>query len=155
MIHPLVMAAMSGGIHAVLGAGAGGSVSRTDAVSPYNTTVAIRFNTDGTIETGKSINGAAITWTAAGNWISPTSEASNVYDVRFTNFNGAGGGDWTSEAAADDAWIALVDAVRLWTMVSTVEESISFTGNFEVRDGGGAPPDTASSSYTFQILNLP
>ena len=137
-----------------LSGGDGGTVLQVDAASPYNTTVGIRFNTDGTIETGKSLNGAAITWTAAGNWIDPTSAASNVYDVRFTNFNGAGGGDWTSEAAADDIWIDLVTAVRTWTMNSTVQETISFTADFEVRDGDGAPPVTGTSSYTFSIQNL-
>ena len=137
----------------VLGAGAGGTVSQTDDVSPYNTTVGIRFNTDGTIETGKSLNGAAVTWTNVGNWITPTSSATNDYDVRFTSFNGTGGGDWTTEAAIDDTWISLVDSVRTWLMVSTILADISFTCAFEVRDGGGAPPATASSNYTFSITN--
>ncbi len=137
----------------VLSGGDGGTVAAVDPFSTYNSTVAIRFNTDGTIETGTAINGAALSWSGAGNWIEPTASASNVYDVRFTNFNGAGGGDWTSEAAADDAWIALVDGVRTWSMNSTVQETISFTCDFEVRDGGGAPPVTGTASYTFSIEN--
>ena len=136
-----------------LDAGNGGTIHQLDPAVAYNSTVGIRFNTDGTIETGKQLNGTGIVWTAWGDWIDPTANASNVYDVRFTNFNGAGGGDWTSEAAADDAWITLVDGVRLWTMNSTVQETISFTVDFEVRDGDGAPPSTGTSSYTFQITN--
>jgi hypothetical protein len=136
-----------------LGGGDGGTIEQADAVSTYDTTVAIRFNTDGTIETGLSEDGAAITWSSAGDWIDPNAGASADYDVRFTNFNGAGGGDWTAEAAADDAWIALVTASRLWSMNSTVQESISFTADFEVRDGSGAPPVTGSASYTFSITN--
>lgn len=136
----------------VLSGGDGGTVSQGDGIAPYNSTVSIRFNTDGTIETGKSVNGAATTWSPAGDWITPTGAASSDYDVRFTNFNGAGGGDWSTEAAADDTWIDL-GTLRLWTMNSTVEETISFTCDFEVRDGGGAPPGTGSSSYTFSITN--
>ena len=137
----------------VLSGGTGGTIVQVDAISTYNSTVGIRFNTNGTIETALSIDGAALTWSAAGGWITPLADASNVFDVRFTSFNGAGGGDWSSEATADDVWIALVDGVRTYTMNSTSQENISFTCNFEVRDGGGAPPATGSSSYTFQIIN--
>jgi hypothetical protein len=136
-------------VNAVLSGGNGGSVIQGDGAAPYNTTVAIRFNTDGTVETGKSVNGAAITWSSAGNWIDPTSAITGTEDVRFTNFNGAGGGDWTIEAAADDTWIGIT-TTRTWQMNSTVLESISFDCDFEVRDTG---LDTGSSSYTFTINN--
>lgn len=137
----------------LLGAGSGGNVTQLDGNSPYDSTVAIRFNVDGSIETGKSINGAAITWTYVGDWIDPTSGADNSYSVRFTNFNGTGGGDWTSEAAADNVWVALVDAGRAWYMTSTIEETINFACDFEVRKTAGAPPSTGSASYTFGITN--
>ena len=155
VMHPILgLMAGSGQQSDVLGAGAGGTITQVDGSSPYNSTVGIRFNTDGTIQAGKSQNGAAMTWSSAGNWITPTSSASNVYDVRFTSFNGSGGGDWTTEAAIDDTWIALVDSVRTWLMNSTSAEEISFTCAFEVRDGGGAPPATASTNYTFSIVNI-
>ena len=136
----------------VLSGGNGGTVNQIDGVAPYDTQVGIRFNTDGTIETGKSVNGAAITWSGAGEWIDPTSFADSSYSVRFTNFNGAGGGDWTAESAADDVWIDL-GTQRIWRMRSTVFETISFTADFEVRKTAGAPPVTASSSYTFRVTN--
>lgn len=144
-----------GGAYAVsitLNAGSG-NVSQTDPATAYDTTVGIRFNTDGTIETGKEKDNAGITWTGIGNWINPAAAASSDYDVRFTNFNGGGGGDWTTEAAADDTWIDL-GAQRIYTMNSTSGGTISFTCDFEVRDGGGAPPVTGSSSYTFSINNI-
>lgn len=154
-MHPILgLMAGSGTQTDILSGGTGGTVTQVDGASPYNTTVGIRFNVDGTIQTGKSQNGAAVTWSNAGNWITPTASASNVYDVRFTSFNGTGGGDWTTEAAIDDTWISLVDAVRTWLMVSTTAEEISFTCAFEVRDGGGAPPATGSSNYTFSIVNI-
>lgn len=136
----------------LLSGGDGGTVSETDAVSTYDTTVSIRFNTDGTVETGKSTDGAAITWSSAGTWINDTTRISGNEDVRFTNFNGAGGGDWTTEAAADDTWIAIT-TTRTWSMNSTVFETISFTCDFEVRDNGTGISTTASS-YTFTINNI-
>lgn len=136
-----------------LNGGTGGTVSQSDAVAPYDTTVGIRFNTDGTVETGVSQNGAAITWSPAGNWITPTSAASGDYDVRFTNMvHNVGASDWTTEAAADDTWIAL-SAQRTWLSNRTLFGPFNFTCDFEVRDGGGAPPDTGSSEYTFDIDN--
>lgn len=135
-----------------LGAGPGGLVSRADGQSPWDTTVGIRFNTNGIVQIGKEINGGGVIWTGSSEWITPTSEASNVYDVRFTNK--AGGGSWTQqESSPEDTWIALVDGVRTWLMNSTIEELLSFTCDFEVRDGGGAPPATATVGYTFQIDN--
>ncbi len=145
------MVASRGGI--LLFGGDGGTVSRIDGVAPYNTIVGVRFNTNGTVETGKRINGAAITWTAAGEWIDPNGEADNSYSVRYTNQVGTP--DFTVKAAIEDTWISLVDGVRTWTMQSTVEETISFTCDFEVRKTAGAPPNTGSSGYTFQIQNLP
>jgi hypothetical protein len=138
-------------VNTQLSGGTGGTVSQVDGLSPYNSTVAIRFNTDGTVETGTSLNGAAISWSSAGNWIDPVANISGNEEVRFTNFNGAGGGDWTSEAAADDVWIGIT-TTRSWSMNSTVLETISFTCDFEVRDTG-AGLDTGSSAYTFSITN--
>jgi len=136
----------------VLSGGDGGAVLQNDSVAPYDTQVGVRFNTDGTIETGKSLNGAAIIWSAAGDWIDPTSDADSSYSVRFTNFNGAGGGNWTAESAADDVWIGL-GSQRIWRMRSTAFEDINFTADFEVRKTAGAPPATGSASYTFSIEN--
>lgn len=136
-------------VNTVLSGGNGGTVSQVDGAAPYDSTVGIRFNTDGTVETGTSLNGAGISWVSAGNWIDPVSEITGTEDVRFTNFNGAGGGDWTTEAAADDTWIGIT-TTRTWLMNSTVLETISFTCDFEVRDTG---IDTGSSSYTFSITN--
>lgn len=134
-------------VETTLNAGPGGTKQKLDPNSPWNSSVSIRFKTDGTIEIDVGAG-----YVDVGDWITPVDRADNAYDVRFTNFNGAGGGDWTSEAAADNVWVDL-GTTRTWTMASAVEESISFTCDFEVRDGGGAPPATDSSSYTFNIEN--
>lgn len=154
-MHPILglMATGSGTLDPVLSAGPGGTIQRVDLAATYDTSVGIRFNTDGTIDTGLEKDGAGMVWTNAGNWITPAGDATADYDVRFTSFNGTGGGDWTSEAAADDIWIALVTATRTWIMNSIASGTIYFTCAFEVRDGGGAPPATASSDYTFKIIN--
>lgn len=153
-MHPILgLMAGAGVANTVLKAGDGGLVDVYDGSSTYDSTVGIRFNTDGTVDVGTSTEGAAISWVNHGNWITPNGDASNAYDVRFTSFNGTGGGDWTTEAAADDTWISLVDAVRTWTMNRTAVGAISFTCAFEVRDGGGSPPATGSSDYTFSIDN--
>ncbi len=142
---------VAGRVGITLKGGTGGTVSRVDGVAPYDTIVGVRFNTDGTVETGKSINGAAITWSAAGEWIEPNGEADNTYSVRYTNKVGTP--DFTIKAAIEDTWIALVDGLRTWTMQSTIEENRTFDCDFEVRKTAGAPPNTGSSAYTFTIAN--
>lgn len=138
----------------VLDAGNGGTVNQDDASGPYDTTVGIRFLANGTVQTGKSLDGAAITWTAAGVWITPQSEASSVYDVRFTNLSQSmGSTDWTTEAAADNIWID-IGATRTWLSNKTTAGIRQFSVDFEVRDGGGAPPATGISAYTFDMENV-
>ena len=140
------------GINAVLDAGVGATVSQIDAVAPYDSTVAIRFNTDGTVETGKSANGDALSWSSAGTWIQPTSEASSDYEVRFTNLVvNTGSGDWTTEAAVDDAWVDL-GTQRTWSNNRTTEQTSNFDCDFEVRAVAGGVPE-GSDSYTFDIQN--
>lgn len=136
-----------------LDAGSGGTVSQLDFISGYDTTVGIRFLASGAVQTGKEVNGGGISWSSAGNWIDPTSAADGTYSVRFTNFNGSGGGDWTTEATIDNAWIA-ISSTRTYLMNSTIAETINFTCDFEVRKTAGAPPATASDSYTFDIQNV-
>jgi len=136
-----------------LSGGTGGTVSETDVGSPFDTTVGIRFNTDGTIEKGTSVNGAGISWSSAGSWIDPESAASSAYDVRFTNLVvNTGAGDWTAEAEADDQWIA-ISSTRTWTANRTSAGSWDFDCDFEVRANAGPPPATGSASYTFTIDN--
>jgi len=133
----------------ILDAGNGATVQQVDAVAPYDTTVGIRFNIDGTVETGKAINGAGISWTSAGEWIDPNSHADSIYSVRYTN---RVGDDFTTKAAAEDSFIGL-GSQRTWIMNSIVLEEIDFTCDFEVRETAGAPPATASAAYTFDIDN--
>lgn len=132
-----------------LDAGDGGTVQQVDGVAPYDTTVAIRFNTDGTVETGKQLNGGGISWTSAGRWHPETPGTPGNFDVRFTNFDGSGGGDWTTEASADDVWVA-ISTTRTYTMNSTSAESINFDCTFETRGEGAVQ---GSSDYTFSIVN--
>ena len=145
---------MAGGsVGATLSGGTGGTVEAIDGISTYDSTVGIRFNTNGTIETGTSIDGAAITWSSAGSWIL-NGTPDNSYSVRFTSLvQDIGTGDWTVEAAADDTWVSLVDSSRTWTSNKTDAGQRQFTCSFEVRKTAGAPPTTGSSSYTFNIEN--
>lgn len=147
-----ILTTTSGGGGATLSGGSGGTVSETDAASPYNTTVGIRFNIDGTIETGKGKDGS-VTWSSSGNWITGDTP-DNSYSVRFTNLvQITGVGDWTTEAEADDNWIALVTAQRTWLMTVTNGIERHFSCDFEVRKTAGAPPTTAAAAYEFNIIN--
>jgi hypothetical protein len=138
-------------VNAQLNAGNGGTVLATDLVTPWNSTVGIRFNTDGTVEKRQTTNGGT-TWTSHGTWIDPASAITGNEEVRFTNFNGTGGGDWTSEAAADDTWVA-ISATRTWEMNETTSNSLSFTCDFEVRDTSTSRA-TGSQSYQFSIVGV-
>jgi hypothetical protein len=142
---------------ATLGAGNGGTVAQSDGSGgPYNTTVAIRFNTDGTVETGKSVSGAALTWTAAGHWIDPQSQASEFNcSVRYTNLVSVGEHDFTSKAANQGDWVSLGSTTRTWAWnetSGTIVTENDFTCNFRVRDDDGLL-DTATEEYTFRIDN--
>ncbi len=146
-VRSLVTAART---FAVLNGGNPATVLQLDAVAPYDSTVGIRFNTDGTVETGKSKNGDSLVWSSAGTWIEPTSSADSSHSVRYTN-KGVGE-DFTTKAAIEDTWIGL-GSRRTWLMNSTSQEEIDFSCDFEVRKTAGAPPATGSSSYTFDIDN--
>ena len=148
---PTLRILASGGPAVKLSAGAGGAILASDAGTPHDSTVAIRFNTDGTIETGTSVDGAAISWSSAGNWITPTNRASSDYDVRYTNLTN-NPPTFTTEAAAEDVWVDL-GTQRHWEWNLTTTLVDSFQADFEVRDGGGAPPSTASATWTFSIVN--
>ena len=153
MIHPLVMAALSVSVTPFLSGGDGGTVQQIDGISPYDTTVGIRFNADGTIETGKSLNGAAITWSPAGNWINPAAAISGNEEVRFTNLIvNSGSGDWTTEAAADDTWIDIT-STRTWLRNRTTVGTNDFDVDFQVRDTVIGLP-TGSSFYSFIANNI-
>lgn len=132
----------------VLSGGDGGIVTAIDGSSPYDSSVAIRFNTDGTVDTGSGIDGA-LSFSAAGVWIDPTSEASGNYSVRYTNRVGTS--DFTTKAANEDIWTALSGA-RQWTMNHTTDGTFDFDCDFEVRDDVGSV-DTGSSAWTFNISN--
>lgn len=150
--HFVSMVAAS--INVSLGAGDGGTVQQVDGSSPFDTTVGVQFRTDGTVYTGKSVNGAAVTWSAAGAWIDPLDEADGTYSVRCTNIAIIEGpGDWTTEAAAEDAWIA-ISATRTWLSNKTAPGNRQFTCTFEVRKTAGPPPTTGASAYTFTINNV-
>lgn len=143
-----------GAVGTTLSGGSGGLVQQIDGASTYDSTVGIRFNTDGTVQTGKSLDGAAVSWSAAGNWIDPTSEADTSYSVRCTNISiTSGADDWSNPEAAEDAWVQLGSITRSWTNNETTVGTHSFTCDFEVRKTAGAPPATGSSSYTFSISN--
>lgn len=141
---------------ALLDAGNGGTVSATDGTgSPYDTNVGIRFNADGSVETGTSINSSPISWVSAGSWIDPESASSDFNcSVRYTNRVSAGGHDFTAKAANEDSWIALT-STRTWVWNRTTllaSGNNNFDCDFEVKDDGGSLA-TATRAWTFQIEN--
>lgn len=136
----------AGGI--VLSHGSGGLIQQIDPISPYGTNVAVRFNADGTVETGKSKDNAAIVWSSSGTWISGGT-ADSTYSVRVT-----GATVFTTKPVADDTWIDL-GSNRTWLIFSSAEEIIDVTYTFEVRKTAGAPPGTGSGTYRFNIENIP
>ena len=144
-IGALTLDGGSGGAHFVFD-GSGG---------PWSTNLAVRFNTDGTVEKGKSIGGAIIAWVAAGNWITGGAFTASEYDVRFTNWADTGGGaseNFDAKPVADDSWISL-SSNRTWQKNSTTEVILNWYGDFEVRKNAGAPPATGSSSWNFELEN--
>lgn len=139
-----------------LRAGNGGTTTANDGVSPYDSNVSIRFKNDGTVDTGTSINGGAISYSSHGTWFFPTDVLNTPgnYSVRYTNHTSAGGHDFTAKAAAEDAWVAL-GSLRVWTWNETSATLLaenSFACDFEVRDDVGGLT-TATVSYTFKIDN--
>lgn len=131
----------------------GETISQSDPSAPYNSRVAIQFNSDGTIDKITDFNGTptVVQIDAGTDWIIPNIAAGIEYDVRFVS----GGGDLAAgfdvEAAVEDTWIDL-GSDRLWSSTSTIQEEFSGTATFEIRHGGsGITLDSAV--YTFTISN--
>ena len=137
----------------VLSVGTGGFTAQLDPVAPYDTTVAIRFNADGTVETGKEINGGGISWTSSGVWIDDASKITGNEEVRVTNVNVTSGtGDFTLQTTADDVW-GDISVGPSFESNKTDGGTRIFAADFEVRDtstGDAAGP----REYTFQIINV-
>lgn len=142
-------------VNTILTAGIGGLIFEQDAISPYNTTVGIRFNTDGTVEAATGISGA-VDWTSMGVWINHSNFSSGDYSVRYTNrqvLNGVNP-DFNTKSANEDTWVTLGGSVRAWTWNEggSVIQTPSFSCDFEVRDNSGNAA-TGSAQYTFTIEN--
>jgi len=155
VIVNLLSAVVSAVKNAFLSGGDGGTVLAIDSSGgPYDTTVGIRFHTDGTVETGTSTGGAALSWTSAGTYINPPDIADGNQSVRYTNLLSSGGHDFTTQAAAEDAWVDN-SVTRTWTWNETNTlgpPNNSFSCDFECRDDVGNLP-TGNSPYTFTIEN--
>ncbi len=152
MLPLLAALAASGGGAAVKVSGE--SITAIDGVAPYNTTVAIRFNSDGTVDVREDLDGVT-TWSqidAASDWIIPNEAGvSEAYDVGFTNLNTGGGGDFDTEAAAEDAF-TVISGNPIWSYTSTIEQApSSFTCDFRIRNASAVVLSTGS--FTFSIEN--
>jgi hypothetical protein len=109
-------------------------------------TAGIRFNTDGTVD---RLIDATYTQIDAGtgDWlVSGTND--NLWEVRFTN---KVGNAWNSQAAAENAWIA-ISAAREWYIQDTNPNEPTgtkdITCDFEIRYNGGTV--LASAEYIFK-----
>lgn len=128
----------------------GATISASDPTPSFDTTVGIRFNPDGTVEEGTSIDGAAITWSqisAGSDWIFPTDYADSSYEVGYTNLVGTPGFD--TEAAVEDAFVDL-GTQRVWTWNETNSGNDSWSVDFRIRQNG---TQLAIATFTFQIDN--
>lgn len=135
-----------------LDAGNGGTVSVIDGASPFNSYVGIRFLSTGFVQIAENTDGGP-SWSAHGQWISDTGEITGNEEVRFTNMSTTTGtGDFSTEASADDVWIALT-ATREYYRNRTVGGQNVFSCDFEVRDTVAGIP-TGSQSYTFDLDNV-
>jgi len=132
-----------------LDGGPGGFYSDTGG-EPYSVTVGIRFLTDGTVDIQE---GTGEAWIETGYWINNGGSITGNEEVRCTNIiTTIGAGDWTTEAAAEDAWVALT-SVRTWIANKTSPGDRAFTFTFEVRDTV-TPRDTGTSNYTITLDNI-
>jgi hypothetical protein len=139
-----------------LDAGTGGTIFGVDGSGgPYNTTVGLRFNTDGTVEKGFKKQSDPLAWSAAGRWYNPGAPGdSTEFRVRYTNLvdNGPGLDDWTSGAAVD-VWTVIASSVTwLATDTTTNGSGGDFTATFQVEDTL-ARYATGSSVWTVDIEN--
>ena len=119
-------------------------ISAADGSSPYNTTSALRINTDGTIDKGEAIDTDVITWTqidAATDWIIPNGKASPIYEIRVTGVTGT----FTTEAAAVNVWVDLSSS-RQWTVDRNGVGTSTVTFTLEIRFASGATLDTGAYS---------
>lgn len=149
---PVVIACQHPGVGLVMDGGNGGLVEQIDGASPYDTTVGIRFNTDGTVEVGRELNGGGVSWSAAGDWLTPVSEITGNEEVRFTGLSiTTGPGSFTTLAATEDTWIGIT-TTRTWLSNKTISGDRVFTCTFEVRDTGAGR--SGGSFYTFSIQNV-
>ena len=135
----------------LLAAGNGGQVYTTDDLTPWDASVGIRFNTDGTVDAGTETEGGGMVWVSWGNWIVGGTPSSD-YSVRYTNLSILSGSAWDVEAEVEDTWIDL-GTQRIWTANRGAVGQDRFTCDFEVRITAGAPPATATESYEFWIEN--
>ena len=153
LIH-LAAAAIAKGNPPVI-ALSGETISAVDGVSPYNTSIAIKFRSNGTVEKASRINGEALSYSqidGATDWITPNHFADSTYDVRFTNYVDGGSADtFTTLAATLNTWIDL-GSDRVWLFNdTTINAGNGFTVDFEIRDDAGTT--LASTTYTFTLEN--
>jgi hypothetical protein len=121
----------------------GGSI--IDPVAHNGAGAGIRFNTDGTIDREDDTNGF-VAWNAATDWIIPRGGDASAYEVRCTNI---ALDTWSTEPAAEDAWVAISEA-RTWLFsVPAPLGEHSLTCDFEIRTGSsGAAEDSGSFTFT-------
>lgn len=132
----------------------GETIAASDISAPFDSTVGIRFNTDGTVEKGEENNGGGVVWTqidAATDWIIPNDRAESTYEVRYTNRVGTP--DFTTQAGAEDTWIDM-STQRTWLWNETTSGNKTFDADFEMRRGSSGAAET-SATYTFNIFNTP
>ena len=127
----------------------GETVSQGDGLAPYDTTVAIKFLADGTVEADGKANSAALVYAqidAATDWVIPNSAAGGTeFTVTCTGITGT----WSTDAANEDIAIDL-SADRTWSITSTIEETKQVLCTFQIHHNGGL---VASGAYTFTINN--
>lgn len=100
--------------------------------------VGIRFTESGIIQ--KKEGGV---YTQIGDWLTPNGIGGAAFDIRFTGLTGDA---FTTEAAAEDAWVDL-STNREWLLYEVGGGILFNTVTFEIRTGS-TTFDTGSYSFT-------
>ena len=111
---------------------------------PANAEAGIRFNSDGTVDKNEDgsyaqIGGASL------DWISPRGYSTTQdFEVRYTNLQV--GDDFTSKAAAEDAWVS-ISTNPVWIVTEGDVATKTVECDFEIRDGADVEV-VAAVTYT-------
>ncbi len=121
-----------------------------DVGAPYDTTNAIKIDTDGSIYEGDEVDGGGLVYTQVDtvtDWLRPVTNPTS-YFFRYSNVVGT----FTSTPGSVDTAIA-VSSDLVWTLNSTSQETISVTFDLEILDTDQTSVLAGPSAYRVRCFN--